>query len=112
MLKPYYSLTMKVPDMSWNVDIPVKFKTYDEAERFAIKALTAAAKELDDISDLGRICYTITPASESVGLFGSIIESWNRPTGHEIAEAMLAALAVLAVCGFVLAVWGLIESIL
>lgn len=38
--------------------------------------------------------------------------SWNSPGAADIKEAMLAALAVLGVCGFVLAIWGLIETIL
>ena len=108
----YYSIKIEIPNKDASVDLNLKFKTYAEAMRYVSDLYAALEKKLDDPKDIYQFPYTIIPDSDSDGVTSIISKSWKRPIGHEVTEALLAALTVLGVCGFVLAVWGLIETIL
>ena len=112
MLKPYYVITAEDQDTHESVALPFEFETYGEAEDALAKLSHEFTARGMDFNGSSGVYFRVTAASDSVGFFGAIGESWNRPTGHEVFEAMLAAFVVLCVCGFVLAVWGLIETIL
>lgn len=112
MLKPYYLITVEDRATRESVGLPYEFETYGEAEDFIAKLSPERAATVLGLSSPSNVYFHIAAASESVNFLSVIDDSWSRPTGHEVAEAMLAALVVLGVCGFVLAVWGLLETIL
>lgn len=112
MLKPYYLVSIENKKTGERVGLPFEFETFGEAEDYIAKLSPERTVRVLGLNcDPSDVYYHITAGSATVGIVRDLFGAWQKPTVYDVANAGLAALAILAVCGFVLAAWGLIETL-